>query len=390
MTETYTIQIPGQGTALQVQELRTELLDAFLSRRSFPLRRVFELLPPNTDNTPVTDAIAGRGMLEVKENTFVNDDEPIDATVIDNAGRSYALFIPARLVLRVEQGAALRLVTDVEVLFTLGNLPPELNYGEQFVLSELEFGATTVLFRAAEAGNPDHRLVIQVNLVQRDGVFRFVRERGLAKRSPSPLALIAAEAMGDSSCCSEPRRPRPPRPLPPARVCVRIHIKILAPLSAPIDMQFNAMSQVFSPAGIQVERGTVEMLPGLAHLLDLDAGRCVLGETSSEQNALFEYRKDVGPGELVVYFVQTLVMSGGIQLAGCASHPRDRPGCVVTVTANLWTLAHEVGHVLGLIHVDDNRRLMTKNGTFAIIEPPPDLADSEINTIKTSGWVRAC
>ena len=41
-------------------------------------------------------------------------------------------------------------------------------------------------------------------------------------------------------------------------------------------------------------------------------------------------------------------------------------------------MGHEVGHVLGLGHVDSNTRLMFGGGTDNIVNLPPDLADREI------------
>ena len=56
--------------------------------------------------------------------------------------------------------------------------------------------------------------------------------------------------------------------------------------------------------------------------------------------------------------------------------------------ASEWTLAHEIGHVLGLFHVNDNHRLMTGLGTANIVDPPPDLVVSEIAAMAASGLLR--
>jgi hypothetical protein len=47
-------------------------------------------------------------------------------------------------------------------------------------------------------------------------------------------------------------------------------------------------------------------------------------------------------------------------------------------------MGHEIGHVLGLVHVNDNNRLMTGNGTSNITNPPPDLISTEVNTMRAS------
>ena len=82
----------------------------------------------------------------------------------------------------------------------------------------------------------------------------------------------------------------------------------------------------------------------------------------------------------MVYFVRSTVPP----FNGCAAHPAGQPGAVVVQGATQWTLAHEVGHVLGLPHVDNNDRLMTGNGTANITNPPPDLTTSEVSTMAAS------
>ena len=83
---------------------------------------------------------------------------------------------------------------------------------------------------------------------------------------------------------------------------------------------------------------------------------------------------------MVVYFVR----STNPPLNGCAAHPNNRPGAVVAQGATRWTLGHEIGHVLGLNHVNDNDRLMTGNGTANITNPPPNLIASEITRMGNS------
>jgi predicted Zn-dependent protease len=53
-------------------------------------------------------------------------------------------------------------------------------------------------------------------------------------------------------------------------------------------------------------------------------------------------------------------------------------------------MGHEVGHVLGLSHVNNNDRLMTGNGTANITNPPPDLIESERQTMEGSAQTQNC
>jgi hypothetical protein len=105
-----------------------------------------------------------------------------------------------------------------------------------------------------------------------------------------------------------------------------------------------------------------------------------MGSVTAEQTQLFANRNNVGTNELSVYFVRSTVPP----FNGCAAFPAGRPGAVVAQGATQWTLGHEVGHVLGLAHVNNNDRLMTGNGTGNITNPPPDLAATEVQTMRNS------
>ncbi len=155
-------------------------------------------------------------------------------------------------------------------------------------------------------------------------------------------------------------------------------------LTAPtvaLNTMVQRMRDVYGAAGIRVELVSTENLTSPA-LNDVDVGACTLGVTTAEQNQLFGNRNNAGANDVVVYFVRSTVPP----FNGCASHPAGRPGAVVAQGATQWTLAHEVGHVLGLRHVNDNNRLMTGNGTANITNPPPDLAGTEVSTMLASAF----
>lgn len=162
---------------------------------------------------------------------------------------------------------------------------------------------------------------------------------------------------------------------------VRLHVKVLFNPDISIDEMISSMKEVYHSAGINVEIVTTESLNS-PELVDLEVGSCMMGSVTNEQVLLFNNRNSVGPRELVVYFVRSTIPP----LNGCAAYPTNRPGAVITRVASRWTLAHEIGHVLGLRHVNDNNRLMTGNGTHNITNPPPDLISSEVETMIQSEY----
>ncbi len=161
---------------------------------------------------------------------------------------------------------------------------------------------------------------------------------------------------------------------------VRLHLKVLSnPTEFTIDQMVDSMRQVYEANGIRVIVASTENL-NLPLLNDLDVGACTMGNTTTEQNQLFGNRNNVGLNDIAIYFVRSTVPS----FNGCAAHPVGQPSAVVASIASRWTLGHEVGHVLGLAHVNNSDRLMTGNGTGNITNPPPDLIASEVATMNAS------
>src|SRR5215208_6180469 len=167
--------------------------------------------------------------------------------------------------------------------------------------------------------------------------------------------------------------------------CVRLHVKILTNPTISIENMITSMQRVYETIGILVYQARTESL-NLPALNDIDVGDCTMGWVTAEQTQLLGNRNNAGPQDIVVYFVRSTVPP----FNGCAAHPAGRPGAVVAQGATTWTFGHEVGHVLGLFHVNDNNRLMTGNGTANITNPPPDLVSTEVNTMRKNNLTHKC
>jgi len=170
------------------------------------------------------------------------------------------------------------------------------------------------------------------------------------------------------------------------QACVRLHVKILQQPNFSLNQMVTNMTSVYASVGIGVQLVSTENLNLPATFLDVDVGGCTSGSTTTEQNQLFANRNNADPNDVVVYFVRSTVSP----LNGCAAHPAGQPAAVVASIASPWTLAHEVGHVLGLRHVSDNNRLMTGGGTGNITNLPPDLVPTEASTMQSSPFTNPC
>jgi hypothetical protein len=216
---------------------------------------------------------------------------------------------------------------------------------------------------------------------------------------------------------------------------VRLHIRIfIDPGSPTIDQHICAMRQLYANIGIGVVIRSIETLSLPPEFMDIFVGYCRTGSYSSEMKSLFRnisiedlyytiqhYKMGAHQtidvthkisNEIVIFYVDTVsrmnpdTMKIGT-LNGCTAYlsftvKRDFEkvqtivlerrenvtisGIVIGSKTDVWTLAHEVGHVFELIHVSDPNRLM--NNSSPLQNPPPDLSAGEIGTIFVTGLNR--
>jgi hypothetical protein len=164
---------------------------------------------------------------------------------------------------------------------------------------------------------------------------------------------------------------------------LRLHLKVLKDPTITTDTAVAAAKSVFALAGVEVDVASTTRLT-LPKLENVHVTRSCQppGPLSDDQRELFDQASGIGPTEIAIFFVQSTIPATN----GCAQHPTSLAAVVVTEACTRWTMAHEIGHLLGLSHAATSSQLMFKS-TSRIKGDPPGLDASEITAILKNNLV---
>ena len=180
----------------------------------------------------------------------------------------------------------------------------------------------------------------------------------------------------------------------PLAARVKLHVKVLSPPArSSVDEMLDRAVGFFSANNLEVvelSRETIDT-PGT----DLDRfQKLFVGADPDEPTAdvsdlhtTLRQPRDFGvtpaTTELVVAFVDAMAPAQ----RGSAVHPLEQPGIIISAThATEWTLAHEIGRVIGLV-TSIGPGDLTFRSTEAIIEEPPLLSEDNLDALFTSSLV---
>lgn len=170
---------------------------------------------------------------------------------------------------------------------------------------------------------------------------------------------------------------------------LNLHIKILTRPDNTVREMLDAMTTVYSQANIVVNLETTQQLDvnqnELEFLNEIDVGDCDL-VPSDEQIELSRFRDNADNTDVVVYICEVVINIHGA-IDGCSTHPPGSPMAVISSHASIYTMAHEIGHLLGLKHAPEQfkHRLMNPAPPQIPAPPPPvKLTRFEINKMRIS------
>lgn len=174
---------------------------------------------------------------------------------------------------------------------------------------------------------------------------------------------------------------------------LNVHIKILTqPVNITVANMMQNMNTLFSEANIVVTHttqnpGQLDLTPDdFAFLNELDVGECDV-IPSEEQQDLSRHRGNVPATVVVVFICDTVlgtVAGRPAGLDGCSTHLPGAPMVVIRKLASPYSLAHEIGHILGLIHTNERFRRRLMNPSPRLISPKVKLRPSEITDMRNS------
>jgi hypothetical protein len=180
----------------------------------------------------------------------------------------------------------------------------------------------------------------------------------------------------------------------PVRARIKLHVKVLSPpVRTSVDEMLGRAVEFFAANGlemVELSRETIDT-PGT----DLDRFQILFVGTDPKEatadvrdlHTTLRQPRDFGvtpaATELIVAFVDSMVPAH----RGSAVHPLQQPGIIVSAAhATEWTLAHEIGRVIGLVTSIAPGDL-TYRSTEAIVEEPPLLSEDNLNAMLESSLV---
>ena len=377
--------IPGKPFARSLAELRDELTVLLPGDRPFPLARVFDFVTLTDANQALQHALERRGnFVKTTGTTWCNSGRIINK-VMHDVGQHLdrlRLYVPREIAFEfANEDEVITLDLRSTRILVIFFEPPAPGIGQRFVITTLRIEESRWSYIGINDDDRTQKIEVVVDLLVEPQRFRrpksdfrgFERSKVLLQSRPKLLVSGA-----NCTCCNS-FQPAKPLPADGPRL-VTLHAKVMFKPRIPIESQVNAMNTVFAAADIRVELASVEVLD-LPEFLDVDIGRCFLGEVTDEQHRLFTtVRNGVGPNDVCAYWVRSI----GYPTIGCAAHPRALPSLIMTRYGSQWVLAHEVGHVLGLLHVGSSDNLMFC--ADAVTNPPPDLTSDQVVTMRSSPW----
>jgi outer membrane protein OmpA-like peptidoglycan-associated protein len=175
----------------------------------------------------------------------------------------------------------------------------------------------------------------------------------------------------------------------------RLLVKVIANPRIEVAAQVKNVGRAYGPHLIGVELFQQQVVPPDegSRFNVVSVGHCSVSEDiAPDLKELHDtLRGNVRDDVIVMFIVHDILKdtdSGdSVKINGCARHPADKPGGVVAHDAGPWSLAHEIGHILGVVEHSDDPNALMHIPTTTDEDKPPTLSDDELDRIRRSRLV---
>ncbi|WP_315805455.1 reprolysin-like metallopeptidase [Bradyrhizobium sp. SZCCHNS3002] len=399
----YEIKVPGRPFKESMDAMRHRMIERTSVHDPIPIQIFFDYFRLTASNQSLGDKLRARGTFVPTARAYRNQGNLVDEIIRDIGPERRQMTLYIGPILNVETTLSPIASPDTltfeftqadendgnNIVLGVDELPPELGFGNTFVLRRIIWDPTGTRYIAIEDGVSDHQLEIFVDAALEDMIF-LSGIRGFTGAIINPVRMVPMALAGQCGGCCGGFCAKP-KPAPQGELCVNVHAKILVPPYHSIQEQVTATNGVYRAGKLTIHLASVETLH-LPQFEDLDVGTCVSNTVTAEQDALFrQFRANAGPTDVCAYWVRTMTSNTGNTI-GCAAHPPGVPAVALMGASSMtpWVLAHEIGHVLGLSHVDpsDGNNLMRPIDSFS--NPPPVLNGGQIDTMRWSELLFSC
>ncbi len=391
MSDPLVVTFPGSAFKAQMLSLQKILANTVKRQEVLPISVIMSYVNLTASNFKLNQKLIERGNLIPKGNILSNEyTSTLYERLYDTGEQLKEIYLqfPKKVKIKITEPAANELIMDFtagsNVIVIAKGLPESTGLSESFIMESIRFhsdGNETIL--KEEFG--DGIIKILVDYTKPMDSRLLVKYEGNSFKSR--FFNTVATTLTDDPCCPGGPVTRPRE----GRGIIDIHVKIIYPLSIPFQTQVDHANVWLDAYNLEIRVKSVTNLQHLTQFQTLDlrlanpSQSCLRGQTSLEQNDLYKnYRGPLPANEIAVYFVHDTIPAYG----GCASYPPGFPSAVLTTSINNYVLPHELGHVLGLNHVNNDYQIMTQNNLSGIISPPPDLTGSELDTIWQSPYLK--
>ena len=167
---------------------------------------------------------------------------------------------------------------------------------------------------------------------------------------------------------------------------LRMHLRMLtAPDPTWLGNQLAGCQKIFPLLGIEIpapHQSTADFRGGVVRV-----GGCDNAALTQDQVDLFGQRTLLASNEILVIIAGSLDPGWG----GCAVFPSGQPGLVLPAGPPFdpeWILAHELGHVLGLFHINDDPSRLMYPSTLWTLGITPTLTQEQTDTVRQSDLLK--